>query len=57
MSDPVKSIRIGTMTKASPGHADEGVRKLVDRGFESFEAIFLRTTNGQDLAELGKGCP
>jgi sugar phosphate isomerase/epimerase len=56
MVDPVKSIRIGTMVKASPGGLDESIRKLVDRGFESFQPYFWQTTNAQDLAELGKRC-
>ena len=54
MSNPAKSIRIGTMIKATEGQAPENIRAIADLGFESFEPFFWQTTNGQDLAELGK---
>lgn len=54
MSDPVKSIRIGTMIQATAGKAPENIAAIADLGFESFEPFFWQTTNGQDLAELGK---
>ena len=54
MSDPAKSIRIGTMVSASAGKAAERIAEIADLGFESFEPFFWQTTNGQDLAELGK---
>lgn len=54
MSDPVKSIRIGTMIQATEGKAPENIAAIADLGFESFEPFFWQTTNGQDLAELGK---
>jgi sugar phosphate isomerase/epimerase len=56
MSDPLKSIRIGTMIQASGGQAAGRIAELADAGFESFEPFFWQTTNGQDLAELGKRC-
>ena len=54
MSNPAKSIRIGTMISASKGGADKRIGQIADMGFESFEPFFWQTTNGQDLAELGK---
>jgi len=56
MSDPVKSIRIGTMIKATTGQAAEAIEKLAEKGFESFEPYFWQTTNGQALPELGRRC-
>ncbi len=56
MSNPAKSIRIGTMVSASKGGADKRIGQIADMGFESFEPFFWQTTNGQDLAELGKRC-
>lgn len=56
MSDPLKSIRIGTMIQATQGGAARRIAELADQGFESFEPFFWQTTNGQDLAELGKRC-
>ena len=38
------------------GEAAERIGKIADMGFESFEPFFWQTTNGQDLAELGKRC-
>ena len=46
MSDPAKSIRIGTMIKATDGKAAENISAVVDLGFESFEPFFWQTTNG-----------
>ena len=54
MSNPAKSIRIGTMIQATEGRAAENIAAIADLGFESFEPFFWQTTNGQDLAELGK---
>ena len=54
MTDPAKAIRIGTMIKASEPGAAERMAKIADLGFESFEPFFWQTTNGQNLAELGK---
>lgn len=54
MSDPAKSIRIGTMIQATAGKAPENIAAIADLGFESFEPFFWQTTNGQDIAELGK---
>lgn len=56
MSDPAKSIRIGTMIAASGGEAAARISQIADLGFESFEPFFWQTTNGQNLAELGKAC-
>jgi len=56
MSDPAKSIRIGTMISASGGEAAKRIGQIAHLGFESFEPFFWQTTNGQDLAELGKAC-
>jgi sugar phosphate isomerase/epimerase len=56
MSDPVRSIRIGTMVKATTGQAAETIGKLAGMGFESFEPYFWQSTGGQDLAELGRRC-
>ena len=56
MSDAAKSIRIGTMIKATDGKAAENIAAIVDLGFESFEPFFWQTTNGQDLSELAKRC-
>lgn len=55
MSDPAKAIRIGTMLKGNGG-ADVAARaaELAPLGFESFEPFFWQTTEGQDLAEMGK---
>ena len=54
MSDPAKAIRIGTMIQATAGKAPENIAAIADLGFESFEPFFWQTTNGQDIAELGK---
>ena len=54
MSDPAKSIRVGTMISASAGKAAERIAEIADLGFESFEPFFWQSTNGQDIAELGK---
>lgn len=56
MTNPAKSIRIGTMIQATEGKAPENIAKIADLGFESFEPFFWQTTNGQDLSELGKRC-
>ena len=56
MSDPAKSIRIGTMIQATEGKAAENIAAIADLGFESFEPFFWQTTNGQNLADLGKRC-
>ena len=56
MSDPAKTIRIGTMISATAGKAAENIGKIADLGFESFEPFFWQTTSGQDLSELGKRC-
>lgn len=56
MSNPAKAIRIGTMVSASGGQAATRIGEIADMGFESFEPFFWQTTNGQDLAELGKRC-
>src|SRR5690606_30427020 len=56
VTNPAKSIRIGTMIQATEGRAPENIAKIADLGFESFEPFFWQTTNGQDLAELGKRC-
>ncbi|MGV8855972.1 MAG: sugar phosphate isomerase/epimerase family protein [Devosia sp.] len=54
MTNPAKSIRIGTMIQATAGKAPQNIAAIADLGFESFEPFFWQTTNGQDLAELGK---
>ena len=56
MSDPIKSIRIGTMVSCNGGDAAARMQSLTDKGFESFEPFFWQTTEGQDLEELGKRC-
>lgn len=56
MKDPKKSIRIGTMVSASSGEAAQRIGEIAELGFESFEPFFWQTTNGQDIAELGKRC-
>lgn len=50
------TIRIGTMIQASSGGAAADISAKADLGFESFEPFFWQTTNGQDLAELGRRC-
>ena len=54
MGDPAKAVRIGTMINATAGRSAERIGEIADLGFESFEPFFWQTTNGQDLAELGK---
>lgn len=56
MTDPAKRIRIGTMISASETGAENRIKQIADHGFESFEPFFWQTTNGQDVAELGKRC-
>jgi sugar phosphate isomerase/epimerase len=56
LSNPAKSIRIGTMINATEGKAPQRIKEIGDLGFESFEPFFWQTTNGQDIAELGKRC-
>ena len=56
MSNPAKNIRIGTMISATDGDAPHASPRSPHLGFESFEPFFWQTTNGQDLAELGKRC-
>ncbi|WP_159591129.1 sugar phosphate isomerase/epimerase family protein [Chelativorans xinjiangense] len=56
MSDPAKTIRIGTMIKGNRARADETIAAIADHGFESFQPFFWQTTEGQDLAELGRRC-
>lgn len=56
MSDPTKSVRIGTMISASGGEAPARIAQIAHLGFESLEPFFWQTTNGQDLAELGRRC-
>lgn len=56
MSDPAKDIRIGTMISATEPGAPGRISNIIDHGFESFEPFFWQTTNGQDVAELGKRC-
>ena len=56
MTTPDQSIRIGTMVGASTEDAAARIAEIAHLGFESFEPFFWQTTNGQDLAELGKRC-
>ena len=56
MSNSLKSIRIGTMIKATEGKAAQNIAAIADLGIESFEPFFWQSTNGQDLRELGKRC-
>lgn len=56
MSNPATSLRIGTMVAAHGGQAATRIAEIAGLGFESFEPFFWQTTNGQDLAELGKRC-
>src|ERR1700749_3277155 len=42
------------MIKATEGQAPENIKAIADLGFEIFEPFFWQTTNGQNLAELGK---
>lgn len=56
MSNPAKSIRIGTMVSGNKGDAATRIGEIAEMGFESFEPFFWQTTKGQDLAELGKRC-
>ena len=56
MTNPAKSIRIGTMVSGNKGDAAKRIGQIADMGFESFEPFFWQTTNGQDLADLGKRC-
>ncbi|NQZ30921.1 MAG: sugar phosphate isomerase/epimerase [Oceanospirillaceae bacterium] len=56
MNHPDKALRIGTMISASNGEAAQRINEIADQGFESFEPFFWQTTNGQNLAELGKHC-
>ena len=56
MPNPAKTVRIGTMIKATEGEATLNIAAIADLGFESFEPFFWQTTNGQDLSELGKRC-
>ena len=56
MTNPAKAIRIGTMINATGGHAAARIAEIAHLGFESFEPFFWQTTNGQNLAELGKRC-
>ncbi len=56
MSSPARTLRIGTMINASGGYAPERIAEIAGLGFESFEPFFWQTSNGQDLAELGKRC-
>ena len=57
VSNPAKAIRIGTMISAIEGRGRRSASaQIADLGFESFEPFFWQTTNGQDLAELGKRC-
>jgi sugar phosphate isomerase/epimerase len=56
VTDPAKSIRIGTMVQATKRKAAERIGQIADLGFESFQPFFWQTTNGQNLEELGKRC-
>jgi sugar phosphate isomerase/epimerase len=56
VTNPAKSIRIGTMINATGGTAPQRIREIAGLGFESFEPFFWQTTNGQNLADLGKAC-
>jgi sugar phosphate isomerase/epimerase len=56
VSNPAKSIRIGTMINATAGGTAGRVGELRDLGFESFEPFFWQTTGGQDLGEMGRRC-
>lgn len=55
MDNYTKKIRIGTMLKGNGGRdVAATASKLALLGFESFEPFFWQTTEGQDLAEMGK---
>jgi sugar phosphate isomerase/epimerase len=54
VTDPTKTIRIGTMIDATRGRLPERIAELAPLGFESFQPMFWQSTRGQDLAELGK---
>jgi sugar phosphate isomerase/epimerase len=56
VTNPAKTIRIGTMINATSGGTAERIGELRDLGFESFEPFFWQTTGGQDLAEIGRRC-
>ena len=54
MTNPAKSIRIGTMIDATRGGLPDRIAELAPLGFESFQPMFWQSTRGQNLAELGK---
>jgi sugar phosphate isomerase/epimerase len=54
VSNPAKTIRIGTMIDATRGGLPERIAQLAPLGFESFQPMFWQSTHGQDLEELGK---
>jgi sugar phosphate isomerase/epimerase len=54
VTDPAKTVRIGTMIDATRGRLPERIAELAPLGFESFQPMFWQSTRGQDLAELGK---
>ena len=53
MSDPVRSIRIGTMVKVAPDRDPAAmIRALSGYGFESYQLFFWRSLAGHDLGHL-----
>ena len=56
MSNPAKSIRIGTMIAATGGEAAKRIDEIADLGFESFEPFFWQTTMSWFGTVSGPGC-
>jgi sugar phosphate isomerase/epimerase len=52
LSDPLLSIRIGTMVKANRPDAASHVRRLLPLGFESIQPFFWQTIGAADLPRL-----
>ncbi|MBL4811882.1 MAG: sugar phosphate isomerase/epimerase [Rhodobacteraceae bacterium] len=56
MTHPKNDIRIGTMISCNGSDAAARISQIAGHGFESFEPFFWQTTEGRDVAELGKRC-
>ena len=52
MTDPVQSIRIGTMVRVGEDDPAKEIAKIVDHGFECFQLFFWRSLHGHDMAKL-----
>jgi len=56
MTDPLRTIRIGTMVKAGLPDPASYVRAILPLGFESIQPFFWQTLGNKDIPRLAHEC-